>query len=174
MVDQPARQGLPARRGSVGRVAAWMSAPDAPHSELSGRVQRLAAVSVVALGLIWWFSRDVDDAGFAPAALLAGWVLMPAVLLLSLRAPRVKYGLAVPATLVSLACLWLALQARPSAGWMLVSAGILMGGAMGAWFWFRWAPIPAAFDDHRSAPRIALVATHVALVTAGILALALE
>ena len=155
-----------------GSFLAWLHAPDPSYQLLRGRVQRLAAVSSVALGLLWWFSLDADGGRVATPALAAGWILMPAVLLLSLGVPRLKYALALPASLVSFATVLLAAATFPSAGWLLVSTGIAMGGLMGAWFWFGWAPIPGPLSKHDGRPRTLLVAVHVLLVVSGLALLA--
>jgi hypothetical protein len=79
---------------------------------MHGRIRRLAAVSSIALGGLWWLSLDVDGAGTGVhIALAAGWVLMPSVLWASLFAARLRYALALPSSLVSLAVLRLAFLA---------------------------------------------------------------
>lgn len=167
------RSGAPAP-GAVTRLVNRLSAPDPAYARLRGRVVRLAAVSVVALGVIFALGVEADEGALATVALATGWVLMPCVLLLSLRVPGLKFGLAIPASLVSLATGWLALRTFPAPGWPLLSAGILMGAVMGAWFWFRWAPIPAPLLDHNGPARITLLAVHVALVVLGIGIVALD
>ena len=129
-------------------------------------------MSSVALGLLWWFSLDADGGWPATPALAAGWLLMPLALLVSLRIPRLKYALALPASLVSFATLLLAVAMFPSAGWLLVSAGIAMGGLMGAWFWFGWAPVPGPLKRHDGRWRTLLIAVHVLLIVSGIALLA--
>jgi hypothetical protein len=39
---------------------------------------------------------------------------------------------------------------------------------MGAWFWFRMLPVPAALDDPAAAGRWALIAMHVTLIVTGL------
>ena len=87
------------------------------------RVKRLAATSAVALGLIWVLAlTTLDTPLLIEVALLAGWILMPAVLLVGLRRPSTRYWLVVPSTLVSLSLLaiaigWLPADSTAAAGW---------------------------------------------------------
>ncbi|MGH2408475.1 MAG: hypothetical protein ACRDF7_10410 [Candidatus Limnocylindrales bacterium] len=139
-----------------------------------GRVKRLAATSAVALGLIW--ALAVSTLAAPPAvgiALAAGWLLMPTTLIASLRRSDLRYGLIVPATLVSVALLatclgWLPATPIPALGWVLTTAGVLLGGGMGVWLWFRVMPVPAALDDPSSAWRWRLIAVHVGLIVVGV------
>jgi hypothetical protein len=67
----------------------------------------------------------------------------------------------------------LCLTALPSeplarAGWVLVTAGILLGGVLGGWFWFRWLPVPASLDAPFAPGRWVLVAVHVSMIVAGL------
>jgi hypothetical protein len=103
-----------------------------------------------------------------------GWVLMPSVLAASLRLPMTRYALMIPASVVSVALIAMTLSAPDSTvvGWALIAAGILFGGFIGMWFWYRWLPVPRAFDDPFAVPRLALVATHLGLVLAGMAAVA--
>ncbi|MGE0598107.1 MAG: hypothetical protein AB7P41_01610 [Dehalococcoidia bacterium] len=123
--------------------------------------------------MIWWLSLGIDDTTVASLALAIGWVTMPSILLVSLRVPRLKFGLAVPAGLVTLGAAWLAVLEFPSVGWSLVAGGTSMGGLVGAWLWFAWAPIPAAFASPNARPRLALLTVHVAIIVAGIAVLVL-
>jgi hypothetical protein len=147
--------------------------------ELSGdprmgrRVRRLAATSVVALGLIWALARTTLG---IPAAieglLLAGWVLMPSSLVLSLAVPRTRYLLAVPASLVTVGLAWICLEWLPAAplaaaGWLLLTGGIALGGWLGIWLWYRAVPVPAWLDDPEAPGRWTLIAIHVGLVAIG-------
>ncbi|MDQ3780086.1 MAG: hypothetical protein M3354_06035 [Chloroflexota bacterium] len=140
-----------------------------------GRIRRLAATSVVALGLIWLLAELTLDAHPAIGATLAGgWVLMPAVLWLSLGRPALRYGLAVPSTLVTVGLAAICVTALPAdaavrAGWQLVTAGILCGGLLGIWFWFRWLPVPAALHEPFALGRSLLIGIHVALIVVGLL-----
>lgn len=136
------------------------------------RVVRLAVTSAVALGLIfalWVASHPALSA--AGAALGSGWILMPALLLLSLRRPALRYSLAVPAALVTLALIEISLvQPAPAlahAGWLLICGGIVLGGLLGGWFWFRLLPVPRSLDDPFAPGRWALIAVHVGLILAG-------
>ncbi len=141
----------------------------------AGRIRRLAGTSVVALGLIWLLAaRRLDAHPAVGVALASGWLLMPVVLWSSLRRPRLRYGLIVPSALVSLALLAVGATALPAdplarAGWLTLTAGILVGGVLGGWFWYRWRPVPAALDDPFAPGRWLLVAAHVGLVCAGLL-----
>lgn len=139
------------------------------------RVARLAITSALALGAIWALARV--GAALRPAIghlLLGGWALMPAVLLASLRRPRLRYALVVPATLVTVALVALSVaavsqHAAAAAGWALVAGGVLVGDVLGLWFWFRVFSVPRALRDPFSRGRWALVGLHVALVVSGLL-----
>ena len=136
------------------------------------RVQRLALVSAIALGLIWGLARaTLDTPTLVDLALLLGWLLMPTVLLTSLRDTRLRYGLVAPSALVSLGLLAIVLGWSPGSvaglGWLLMLLGVLLGGAMGLWFWYRVAPVPRALDAPDATGRWALIALHVALIVAG-------
>jgi hypothetical protein len=142
---------------------------------MAGRVRRQMAISTLALGVIWVLVATGGDAhGVIVAALAAGWVLMPALLGLSLRRPRLRYGLIVPAGLISAGLLGLVLTALPDdaaerIGWLLTTAGVLSGGVLGSWFWYRMLPVPKALDPPVAPGRWALIAGHVFLVVAGII-----
>jgi hypothetical protein len=153
--------------------------------ELSGdgrfrrRVVRLSIVSAVALGVLTGLVVATLE---APAALVgvfvAGWILMPAMLVASLRSPRLRYGLVVPASLVSLGLVavvlgWLPATPLGAAGWVLMLAGVALGGGLGLWFWYRVIPVPGALDDPFAPGRWALVGLHVGLVVIGITVVAL-
>lgn len=139
------------------------------------RVRRLAAVSSVALGLIAILAAatlEVPDPIIV--ALFAGWLAMPTVLVVSLRRPEFRYGLAVPATLVTfglgaIVIGWLPDQPIAAVGWVLILAGVLLGGLMGLWFWFRVVPVPARFDQPNAPGRSRLIAVHVGLVIIGLI-----
>jgi len=137
------------------------------------RVLRLAAVSVVALGLVWGLASATLEAPPAITAVLAlGWILMPTVLLSSLVVPQARYLLVVPASLVAIGLLaicvgWLPGSPIEATGWLLMTAGVSLGGVLGLWFWFRVAPVPAALDDPYAAGRWALIAIHVTLIVVG-------
>jgi hypothetical protein len=137
------------------------------------RVLRLAAVSLVALGLMAGLVAATLEAPPAVlAGLVLGWVLMPVVLALSLRELRVRYLLVVPSSLVTLGLLaicigWLPASPMAAAGWLLMTVGVALGGVLGLWLWFRLLPVPAALDDPLAPGRWALIAVHVALVVVG-------
>jgi hypothetical protein len=141
---------------------------------ITRRVKRLAATSAVALGLIWVLAVTTLEAP-APvdAALAAGWIMMPAVLVASLWRPFIRYWLIVPSTLVGLGLVaislgWLPENPAAAAGWLSMTVGVLLGGVLGLWFWFRVVPVPATLDDPFSVGRWALIGLHVALITTGL------
>ena len=131
-------------------------------------------VSAVALGLIALLVITTLKASIlVGAALAVGWILIPVTLVASLWRPSVRYGLVVPSALVSVGLvavcvLWLPGGSVAATGWLLMTAGVLLGGAMGLWLWFRVLPVPAVLDDPVSAGRWALIALHVAPVVAGL------
>lgn len=137
------------------------------------RVRRLTAVSAVALGLVWGLAVTTLAAPPWVYALFAGgWLLMPLTLAGSISWPRVRYALVLPASLVSVALLAVCLRWPPgapaaAAGWVLMTAGVMLGGGLGIWFWYRLVPVPKRLDDPFSTGRWALVVVHIALVVAG-------
>ena len=136
------------------------------------RVRRLAAVSAVALGLIWGLAvATTASPAWVGVALFTGWLLMPTVLLASLRDTRLRYGLVGPSVLVSLGLLAIVLGPSPGGiaalGWLMILIGILLGGLMGLWFWFRILPVPIALDAPDAAGRWAIIALHVGLIVVG-------
>lgn len=141
---------------------------------ITRRVQRLAAVSAVALGLIWALAvATLETPAAVEAVLFAGWLLMPSVLVASVVRPPFRYLLVLPAGLVSLGLLaivagWLPADPIASVGWLLVLAGVLLGGIMGMWFWYRIAPVPAGLDDLGSRGRWSLIVLHVTLIVLGL------
>ncbi|HVQ22413.1 MAG TPA: hypothetical protein VMT36_04010 [Candidatus Saccharimonadia bacterium] len=137
------------------------------------RVRRLAAVSAVALGLIWVLAVATTTApAWVAVVLFAGWLSMPTLLLASLRDARLRYGLVVPSVLVSVGLLAIVVGSSPGAiaalGWLLILVGVLLGGLMGLWFWFRVVPVPVALDAPDGAARWAIIAIHVGLIVVGI------
>jgi hypothetical protein len=149
-----------------------------PDARFAGRLRRLAAVSVPGLGSITLLAHLTLDVPLAlEASLAAGWILMPTLLLLSRARPLLRYALALPSTLVGLPLLAVCILVRPAdavaaAGWCALAAGILLGGVLGLWFWYRVLPVPAALDDPFAPGRWALVALHVGLVVGGLLTIA--
>lgn len=139
------------------------------------RVRRLASVSSVALGVIWllamWTTEPHSVA--IDGALLVGWILMPTVLWSSIRRPEMRVLVFVPSTLVTVGLVALCVTALPGdyvvrGGWLLVTGGILFGGFLGGWFWFRWFPVPPSLDAPFSSPRWVLIGLHVAMIVVGI------
>jgi hypothetical protein len=143
-----------------------------PH--VAARVSRLAAVSLVALGVITLLAAAGTAVPWpALLALTAGWVLMPVTLLASLGRPDLRYWLLLPSTLVTLGLVAIALGWLPpgpiaAAGWLLVLTGVLLGGGLGAWFWYRLLPVPRGLDSPTAPGRWAFIALHVGLVVAGV------
>ncbi len=141
---------------------------------IARRVKRLAATSAVALGLIWLLAVTTLEAPvLVDAVLAAGWIMMPTVLAASLRRPSLRYWLIVPSTLVGVGLVavslgWLPEDPAAAAGWLLMTVGVLLGGVMGLWLWFRVVPVPASLDDPFAAGRWALIVLHVALITTGL------
>ena len=137
------------------------------------RVLRLTAVSSIALGIVWALAVATLDAPAAvEGALLAGWFLMPAILAASLAEPRLRYGLVVPATLVTVALLavavrWLPAEPLGAVGWLSLLAGVGLGGVMGMWLWYRLLPVPPALRDPFGPARWRLIGVHVVLVVLG-------
>jgi hypothetical protein len=150
------------------------------HVELSadrrfaGRILRLAITASVALGVIWFLATVTLEAPpVVGSALAAGWASMPAILLASLGRPLLRYALVIPSTLVSLPLLaiclaWLPAGPVAAGGWLLVTAGILLGGWLGLWFWFRLVPVPGVLDDPFGPGRLTLIGIHVALIVIGL------
>jgi hypothetical protein len=136
------------------------------------RLRRLIVVSAVMLGAITLLAALSTDARPVTIGLLAaGWLLMPTLLHAGLDRPRLRYLLIVPATLVSVGSIVVASGVEPGStaaiGWWLIAGGVLFGGGLGSWFWYRWMPVPDQLDDPFSPGRIALIAVHVALVVIG-------
>jgi hypothetical protein len=138
-----------------------------------GRIRRLGLVSLIAPGLIWWLATRLAVPQPLLFTLLAGWWSMPAVLFASIPFPSVRPLLIVPATLITAPVLAIVagwLPGRPVAdfGWILIAVGLLLGGVLGGWFWFRWAPVPAALDYPFAPARWGLIAIHVGLICVGL------
>jgi hypothetical protein len=98
---------------------------------------------------------------------------MPSILALSLSRPRLRYALIVPSLLVTLALLTISLVVPPGSviqrvGWALMTGGVLLGGSLGVWFWFRWLPVPSFLVDPFSRMRWGLIGLHVCLIVIGI------
>lgn len=138
------------------------------------RVRRLARVSAVALGIIWFLAIRTTEPHSAAidGALFAGWVLMPTLLWTSIRRPEMRPLVFLPSALVTVGLVALCLTALPGddvirGGWLLITGGIVFGGFLGGWFWFRWFPVPTSLDAPFSSPRWALIGSHVAMIVAG-------
>jgi hypothetical protein len=139
------------------------------------RVRRLTYTSAVVLGLLfvlWTLTLNAHPA--TGVGLVLGWILMPSILWLSLRRPWLRYALTLPASVVSIALLLICLTALPdnrlaSAGWFMITAGVLLGGSLGIWFWFRMLPVPAVLHDPFSPGRWLLVGAHIGLILCGLL-----
>lgn len=141
---------------------------------MARRVARLGFVSLVALGLIWALAAATLHAPpLVDGALAAGWVLMPTILFASLPRPRLRYGLVLPGSLVGLGLVaicaaWLPVGFAATAGWLSITAGVVLGSVLGLWFWYRLLPVPEGLDDPYSAGRWALIGVHVALIVVGL------
>jgi len=140
---------------------------------MARRVRRLGFVSLVALGLMWALAvATLHPSLLVSAALGAGWVLMPTVLFASLARPRLRYALVVPAVLVGGGLLAILIWSSPpspvaASGWMLMTVGVVLGGLLGLWFWYRWLPVPRPLHDPYAPARLALIGVHVALIVVG-------
>ncbi len=138
------------------------------------RVVRLAITSAFVLAFIWFLSAATLQAHpMIGSGLAGGWLLMPSILGLSLRWPPLRHALILPSSLVTLALLAICATALPddevaSTGWLLVTSGVLFGGVLGAWFWYRWMPVPIRLVDPFSRGRWALIVVHVSLILAGV------
>jgi hypothetical protein len=138
------------------------------------RVARLAITSAMALALLAFFCHKTLDVHPAvTGSLVAGWALMPTILALSLRWPRARYAIVVQALLVTGGLVAICATALPDdsiarTGWLLTTAGILLGGVLGIWFWYRLALVPARLDDPFSRGRWMLIGVHVTLIVAGL------
>jgi len=156
-------------RAFAGRLPVELSA----DRRMAARVQRLGWVSLFALGLVWWLAAiSLAAAPWVLWMLAAGWALMPTTLFASLAWPRLRYALVLPASLVSVGLLailvwWFPTDPMAAAGWALLTVGVLLGGGMGLWFWFRIGPVPAALDDPYAPGRWALIGLHIGLIVAG-------
>lgn len=147
-------------------------------SAFSRRVIRLAMTSAVMLGVVWVMSRSKLEA--APSiehALAGGWILMPLILSLSLRWPRLRYALILPSGLVAVALVAISLTALPEptgarVGWLLITIGVLEGAVLGMWFWFRWFPVPDWLDHPFSRARWSLIGLHVVPIVVGVVSVA--
>jgi len=136
------------------------------------RMKRLIVVSAVALGLICLLVYTTSDAGWGAIGLMiAGWVSMPTLLAGGLARPKWRYLLVVPAGLVSTSLVIVAVGFDGSAvaklGWWLMTAGVLVGGTLGGWFWYRWMPVPPMLEEPFSSGRWTLIAIHAGLVVTG-------
>jgi hypothetical protein len=133
------------------------------------RVRRLVAISAVALGVIWGLAFVDEAPTWVLVLLVIGWVSMPTILAASLSRPSLRFALIVPASAVSFGLIGMVMNAPEATvmGWLLITAGILLGGLLGVWFWFRWLPVPRILDDPFGWPRVALVGLHLALILVG-------
>lgn len=136
------------------------------------RVRRLVAISSIMLGVITLLAAlSPESEPFAIGLLVAGWILMPTMLDVSVERPRLRYMLMLPATLVAAGLISVASSAPGwsivTAGWWLVTVGVLFGGGLGMWFWYRWIPVPRDLDNPFSLRRATLIVIHVTLIVAG-------
>ena len=136
------------------------------------RIARLVLISAVALGLMTLLVVSTTDAGWlATWLMIAGWVAMPTLLAASLARPSLRFLLAIPAAAVSASLLIVATGHEGSVwvriGWWLMTSGVLFGGTLGTWFWYRWAPVPHRLNEAFSPGRWVLIAVHAGLIVAG-------
>lgn len=164
-------------RSTTGPATTAFRADPTAAVAMRRRVARLAAVSAVALGLIWWLAleRTIAPAA-ASAALVAGWLLMPTVLVAGLAIPNLTRFLVVPSTLVTLPVV--AIAAVPWApdglarfAWTAVAVGLLLGDVLGLWLWLGVFPTPGPLRDPRSPLRWASIVVHVAPIVGGLVLL---
>lgn len=155
-------------------IASGAAGPEmSADPRFAARVRRLAGVSSIALGVIFGLATVTSVAPpVIRLALAFGWFLMPTILYASLWRPALRYRLVLPASLVSLALLAIAMWSLPTGtvaatGWAVLAAGVLVGGGSGLWFWYRLLPVPAALDDPFSLGRWTLIGLHIGLVVAG-------
>ncbi len=158
-------------------MSVWTTTPGVELTQdrlFTRRIRRLIGISLVMLGVISWLATANDAATWIVALMLVGWLLMPSLLLLSLKRPELRYGLLLPGSAFTLGVLAMALQAQgaQALGWWLIAVGLTIGGTAGIWFWMRWLPVPKPFDDPYGWPRLAVIGVHAALVVAGIAILA--
>jgi hypothetical protein len=134
------------------------------------RIRRLVVVSAVALGVITGLAVNVGAPTVSVVLIATGWVLMPVILAASLKRPTLRYTLVLPASVVTVGLVGVLVSTEGAAmlGWALITAGILLGGTLGMWFWYRLVPVPYALSDPYGIPRIALVALHIGLVLSGV------
>lgn len=140
-----------------------------PDRLFTHRIRRLVAISSVALGVIWGLAFAEGATTWILVLLGVGWVSMPTILAASLRRPFLRYALVVPAGTVSFGLIGMVMAAPQETvtGWLIIAAGILLGGFLGVWFWFRWLPVPRMLDDPFGWPRVTLVGLHLALILVG-------
>jgi len=136
------------------------------------RIRRLIVISAVALGLVCLLAcTTAEERNIWLLLLIAGWISMPVLLAASLKRPAFRYLLTLPTAAVTTGLLGVALGFTGSSvgrlGWWLMTAGVSAGGTLGAWFWYRWAPVPRALDRPFSTGRWALIAIHAGLVAIG-------
>lgn len=136
----------------------------------SHRIRRLVVISAVALGVIWGLAYLQGATAWSQLLIALGWLLMPVLLARSLRRPALRYLLVLPASCVSLGLIGVVLS-QPAAtmvGWILVTIGVLIGGTLGMWFWYRWAPVPPILENPFGSSRLVLIAVHAGLILVGV------
>ncbi len=143
------------------------------HPGFGRRIRRLVRISAVALGIIWALVMLLaDTSNAAPLLVGAGWLTMPTLLAVSLKQPAARYLLIIPAALVAAGLGVVVATNRASAtealGWWLLLAGVLLGASLGAWFWYRWLPVPTAFHQPFSPGRWALITVHAGAILLGV------
>lgn len=143
-----------------------------------GRLIRLAVTATVALAVIWWLAVATLEAHpLILGGLASTWLLMPVALLLATRDWRMRPWLVVPSAIETLSLVAIDLTVLPdevlaAAGWLVLTAGIILGGLLGAWLWMGWAPVPHSLRAPYARLRWALIASHVGLVIGGLVLVA--
>ncbi len=159
-------------RSPASRSKASIAIEMTPDPLFEMRIRRLIVISAVALGLVCLlaFTRTNTE-GIWLVLLVGGWISMPILLTGSLKRPVLRYLLTAPAAMVSAGLLGVALGFEGSAvahlGWWIMTAGGSAGGTLGAWFWYRWVPVPRSLDRPFSTGRWTLITIHAGLVVAG-------
>jgi hypothetical protein len=133
------------------------------------RVRRLIGITAVGLSMLAGLAYLDGAPLWALGVLGFGSLSVPFTLACSLRRPRARRALVVPAVAMPVGLVGVAMVASEAtaAGWVIVLAGLAGGAFLGVWFWLRWIPVPWILDDPFGWPRVALVGVHIGLILAG-------
>ncbi len=149
--------------------APWLPTSVSEFASNRSRLERLAGVSAVALGLVFLLILRDPGIRLSSAALVgAGWVLMPPTLLLAAWRPELRRLTLVPAGSVWTGVAIATLDTEFAADWSLLLAGLSGGGLLGAWLWLGWIPAPRWRTEPQHPFRWALIACHVGSVAGGL------